>query len=195
MLPTVWPLSSRFSHPPTGCPQAMQPVAKLLGYSCLFFTSHKSHVTDDCEGILKLTIVYVCVVCVCLCVCVCTRVHSVPLVWVGGMTFCIRLVREKLRIFPYGQYMSIYWLSGDIVRFKVKMGIEEKCTKMLTPFPMDFPHTPQHAVHGAMTSLALAGIYCARTLLGRCVYKRVDVYMITLSCTWRIYALCEHLLV
>jgi len=40
----------------------------------------------------------------------------------------------------------LYWLSEDMVRFKIKVGVEEKCTKMLTPFPMDFPHTPQHAV-------------------------------------------------
>jgi len=45
------------------------------------------------------------------------------------------------------------------------------------------------SVHGAMTSLVLAGVYCARILLGRRVCKRVDVYMITLLCTWRIYAL------
>jgi len=38
-------------------------------------------------------------------------------------------------------------------------------------------------------------VYCASTLLGRCVCKRVDVYIITLSCTWRIYALSERLLV
>ena len=72
---------------------------------------------------------------------------------IGGITYfrqkCIRLVREKLRIFPYGRYIvetSLYWLSEDIARFKVKMGVEEKCTKMLTPSPMDFPHMPQHAV-------------------------------------------------
>jgi len=41
----------------------------------------------------------------------------------------------------------------------------------------------------------LARVYCARTLLGRCVCKRVDVNIITLSCTWRIYALSELLLV
>jgi len=46
-----------------------------------------------------------------------------------------------------------------------------------------------------MTSLSLAGVYCARTLLGRRVCKRVDVYIITLSCTWQIYALSERLLV
>jgi len=38
-------------------------------------------------------------------------------------------------------------------------------------------------------------VYCASTLLGRCLCKRVDVYIITLSCTWRIYALSERLLV
>jgi len=40
----------------------------------------------------------------------------------------------------------LYWLSEDIVRFKIEVGIEEKCTKMLTPFPMDFPHTSHHTV-------------------------------------------------
>jgi len=67
--------------------------------------------------------------------------------------------------------------------------------KNVTPFPMDFSHMPHHAVHGAMTSLLLAGIYCARTLLGRHICKHVDVYVITLSCTWWIYALSERLLV
>jgi len=47
-----------------------------------------------------------------------------------------------------------------------------------------------------MTSLSLARVYCARTLLGRRVCKRLDVqYVITLSCTWRIYALSERFLV
>jgi len=41
---------------------------------------------------------------------------------------------------------SLYWLSEDIVRFKIEVGVEEKCTKMLTPFPMDFLHTPEHDV-------------------------------------------------
>jgi len=44
--------------------------------------------------------------------------------------------------------------------------------------------------HGAQLKL-----YCARTLLGRHVCKRVDMYMITLSCTWQTYALSECLLV
>ena len=41
---------------------------------------------------------------------------------------------------------TLYWLSEDIVRFKIEVRVEEKCTKMLTPFPMDFPHTPEHAL-------------------------------------------------
>jgi len=35
----------------------------------------------------------------------------------------------------------------------------------------------------------------ARTLLGRCVCKRVNEYTIILLCTWRTYVLSEHLLV
>ena len=29
---------------------------------------------------------------------------------------------------------SLYWLSEDIVRVKIEVGVEEKCTKILTPF-------------------------------------------------------------
>jgi len=59
----------------------------------------------------------------------------------------------------------------------------------------DVVYQRRGGVHGVMTLLSLAGVYCARTLLGRRVCKRVDVYMITLLCTWRIYALSERLLV
>jgi len=63
---------------------------------------------------------------------------------------------------------------------------------------MDFPRTPvtpQHAV--IIDDIIVVGRRLLRTyiLLGRRVCKRVDVYVITLSCTWRIYALCERLLV
>ena len=47
----------------------------------------------------------------------------------------------------------------------------------------------------SMTSLSLVGVYCARSLLGRRVCKHVDVCIITLSCSWQIYALSERLLV
>jgi len=55
---------------------------------------------------------------------------------------------------------------------------------MLTPFLVDFPHMLQHAV-----------IIDDVIIIGRRVCKRVDVYIITLSCTWQIYALSERLLV
>jgi len=32
------------------------------------------------------------------------------------------------------------------LHLSIEVGVEEICTKMLTPFPMDFPHTSQHAV-------------------------------------------------
>ena len=46
---------------------------------------------------------------------------------------CIRLVRETLRIFPYCNIpleSMFHCLSGDIVRFKIEVGVEEKCTKI-----------------------------------------------------------------
>jgi len=58
------------------------------------------------------------------------------------------------------------------------------------------PVTPQHAV--VIDDVIIIGrrcVYCTSTLLGRCLCKHVDVYIITLSCTWRIYALSECLLV
>jgi len=70
---------------------------------------------------------------------------------------------------------------------------------MLTPFPMDFPHTPvtpQHAViidDDIIIGRRRVYMYCARTFLWRRVCKRVDVYIITLLCTWWIYALSERL--
>ena len=94
---------------------------------------------------------------------------------------------------------SFSWLFDDIVRFKIDMGVVKKCTKMSTPFSMDFPHTPRQWRHStpslSITSLSLAGVYCTSTLLGRCLCKRVDVYIITILCTWQIYALFERLLV
>jgi len=56
------------------------------------------------------------------------------------MTYCSpRIVfdscvkTEKLTVFPYGQDILgnvVFWLSDDIVRFKVEVGVKEKCTKM-----------------------------------------------------------------
>ena len=123
---------------------------------------------------------------VCVCVCARTQCH-----WFGWAEWRIRLVREKLRIFPYGQYivgtvvLLAFWRYSQ---FQDRSGGWGEMYKNVTPFPMDFPHTPQHSVHGAITP-SLAGVYCACTctLLGRRICKHADVYMITLSCSWRIY--------
>ena len=95
---------------------------------------------------------------------------------------------------------TLSWLSDDIVGFKIEMGVVKKCTKMSTPFHRSdgFFRTRQsrHSrrywwrhYHWQVTRLLCK--YIAR----RCLCKRVDVYIITLSCTWRIYALSERLLV
>jgi len=65
---------------------------------------------------------------------------------------------------------SLYWLSEDIVRFKIEVGVEEKCTKMLTPFPMDFMHLsvmPQHSV--IIDDVIIVG----RCLLRACITREV----------------------
>ena len=53
----------------------------------------------------------------------------------------------------------------DIVRFKIEVGVEEKCTKMLTPFPMDFPHMPEHAV--IIDDVIIVGRHLLRTYVTR----------------------------
>jgi len=96
---------------------------------------------------------------------------------------------------------SFSWLSDDKVRFKIEMGLWRHVQKCQHRFRWIFPHkntpvTPQHAV--VIDDVLIIGrrrIYCASTLQGRCLCKRVDVYIITLSCTWWIYALSERLLV
>ena len=60
---------------------------------------------------------------------------------------------------------SFYWLSKDLVRFKIKVGVEEKGTKMLTPFPMDCLHTPQHAV--IIDDVVIVGRHLLRTYITR----------------------------
>jgi len=66
-----------------------------------------------------------------LCVSVSVRTQSHWFEWAEAEK-CIRLVREKLRIFPYGQYIveNVVLLADDIVRFKIEVRVEEKCTKM-----------------------------------------------------------------
>jgi len=92
---------------------------------------------------------------VCLSVCLCVCAHWVPLVWMGGMTLfgekCIRLVYEKLTLFPYGQdivgnvvLLAFWWYSQVQDRSGGFGEMYENVTLMSRK--MDFLHTPQHAV-------------------------------------------------
>ena len=88
--------------------------------------------------------------CVCVCVCVCVSVHTQSYwfewaEWRIVFDSCVKSW-EYFRTDNMSLKTSLYWLSEYIVRLKIEVGVEEKCTKMLTPFPMDFPHTPQHVV-------------------------------------------------
>jgi len=66
-----------------------------------------------------------------VCVCLCT-LSPIGLNGRNDVLYCVRLVHEKLRIFPYRHYIDgmFHWLSDDIVRFKIEVGVDEKCTKM-----------------------------------------------------------------
>jgi len=66
--------------------------------------------------------------------------------------------------------------------------------KMSTPFQMDFSGHASHATAVVIDDVIIIGRRLLRKYIGRCLCKRVDVYIITLS-TWRIYALSERLLV
>ena len=57
---------------------------------------------------------------------------------------------------------SFSCLSDDIIRFKIEMGVVKKCTKM---FPMDFPHTPQHAI--VIDDVIIIGRRLLRTYITR----------------------------
>ena len=66
---------------------------------------------------------------VCLSVCLCVRAHSVPLVWIGGMAYrSARNVFDScVKSWHYFRTDKIlletpfYWLSGDVVRFKIEV--------------------------------------------------------------------------
>jgi len=87
---------------------------------------------------------------------------------------------------------TLSWLSDDVVRFKIEMGVVKKCTKMSTPFQT---RQSRHIRRYRWRHYHWQATRLLRKYIGRCLCKRVDVYIITLLCTWRIYALSERLLV
>ena len=56
-------------------------------------------------------------------------------------------MREKLRIYFRSDNISLetslYWVSEDVVRFKIEVRVVEKCTKNVNTISDEFfPHTP-----------------------------------------------------
>ena len=105
-------------------------------------------------------------------------------------------MREKLRIFPFiSLETSFSWLSDDIVRFNSKWGLWRNVQKCQHRFRWVFPHdaTARRRYWWRHYHWQATRLLCK--YIGRCLCERVDVYIITLSCTWRIYALSERLLV
>jgi len=118
------------------------------------------------------------------------------------ITVLTEIVREKLRTFPFGQYiigndtfLAFWWRS----QVQNRNGGCEEMYKNVNTVSDEFFRTKicqsrhsrryrWHHYHSQATRLL-------RKYIGRCLHKRVDVYIITLSCTWRIYALSERLLV
>ena len=103
------------------------------------------------------------------------------------------LVREKLRIFPFGQYIveNVVFLAfwqHKLSQVQNRNGGWEEMYKNVNTVSDGF------SAH-ASDATARRHYRWRRTLLGRRVCKCVDVYIITLSCTWQIYALFERLLV
>jgi len=101
-----------------------------------------------------------------------------------------------LRIFPYGQYIIesvifvAFWRHSQVQN---RNGGCEEMYKNVNTVSDEFLW--RHSTPALLiTSLSLAGVYCESTLLGRCLCrpKRVDVYIITLSCRAYLADICTH---
>jgi len=82
--------------------------------------------------------------CVSVCVCVCPRTQSIGLNGRNDVLFaekCIRLVCEKLTIFPYRQdivgnvILLAFWRFSQV---QDRSGVKEKCTKNVCPILKKF---------------------------------------------------------
>ena len=61
---------------------------------------------------------------------------------------------------------TLSWLSDDVVRFKIEMGVVKKCTKMSTPFRMNFSGHASHATAVVIDDVIIIGkrrVYSAST--------------------------------
>ena len=62
---------------------------------------------------------------------------------------------------------TLSWLSDDAVRFKIEMGVVKKCTKMSTPFQINFSGHASHATAVVIDDVIIIGRhkYIAREVL------------------------------
>jgi len=61
---------------------------------------------------------------------------------------------------------TLSWLSDDVVRFKIEMGVVKKCTKMSTPCQMNFSGHASHATAVVIDDVIIIGrrrVYCTST--------------------------------
>jgi len=63
---------------------------------------------------------------------------------------------------------TLFWLSDDVVRFKIKMGVVKKCTKMSTQLEINFSAQKyaSHATAVVIDDVIIIGrrrVYCAST--------------------------------
>ena len=52
---------------------------------------------------------------------------------------------------------------GTSLRFIIEMRVVKKCTKMSTPFQMDFSGHASHATAVVIDDVIIIGVYCAST--------------------------------
>jgi len=124
--------------------------------------------------------------CVSVCLYVCA--HSVLLVWMGGMTYCSsrNVFDSCVKSWHYfctdkiSLETSFYWLSNDIVRFKIEVGVTEKCTKMQQLYHAKWIYRSTPCSDNVMLS-ASKGI--------------IDSSLLCCKFTWQIYARSERLIV
>ena len=53
--------------------------------------------------------------------------------------------------------MTLSWLSDDVVRFKIEMGVIKKCTKMSTLFQMNISGHASHATAVVIDDVIIIG--------------------------------------
>jgi len=98
---------------------------------------------------------------------------------------------EKLKIFPYGQYIIENVIFMGFWRHSQVLDRNGGCEEMYS----DATARRRYRSIDDVIIIVRRRVYLRKYITRKCLCKRVDVYIITISCTWRIYALSERLLV